>query len=49
MVRALASDPWHVGHPTRSNNMREYAFCVEGIATFVITDSHVTVTIVGVR
>ncbi|MFI6986303.1 hypothetical protein ACIBSV_48170 [Embleya sp. NPDC050154] len=49
MVRQLASDPWRVGHPTRSSNMREYAFCVEGIATFVITDTHVTVTIVGVR
>jgi hypothetical protein len=29
--------------------MREYAFCVEGIATFGITDTHVTVPIVGVR
>lgn len=49
MVRQLASDPWRVGHPTRSNNMREYAFCVEGIATFIIEDRCVTVTVVGIR
>ncbi|MYS85288.1 hypothetical protein [Embleya scabrispora] len=48
MTRRLASDPWRVGSPTRSNNMREYAFCVEGTATFIIEDRCVTVTIVQI-
>ncbi|MFF7246272.1 hypothetical protein ACFZBU_20445 [Embleya sp. NPDC008237] len=48
MVGKLASDPWRVGSPTRSSNMREYAFCVEGTATFVIEDRCVTVTIVQI-
>lgn len=48
MVSRLASDPWRVGSPTRSANMREYAFCVEGTATFVIEDRCVTVTIVQI-
>ncbi|MYW04460.1 hypothetical protein [Streptomyces sp. SID3343] len=49
LTRSLASDPWHVGNPTRSKNIRISGFFELYEATFQIEETHVTVTIIEVR
>ncbi|MYS82688.1 hypothetical protein [Embleya scabrispora] len=49
LTRSLAADPWRVGNPTRSKNVRITGFFELYEATFQIEDTHVTVTIIEVR